>query len=817
MRLAGSSHRITGTFWIAGAAGLAATMAWAAHPTEPPLDSLQRAVVESLDSSLGLPGGETPAAILEAAIRAADVEAWGAAQRYLNRFAQLADQAGDQGPDLFANLADAIDNSALVRLAATMDKHEPAAGRLVRAILESGRLRRRDPTRLAATAAELASDDRAVRQRAAEQLLAAGVDALPVLVPLLPEQEGQPQPAARQRWLARELVARLGNDARQPLLDWLTFGDPGDWASVIEALDVSGATDIEDFLLAPALVADTPPAAQAAAWQVLTRRAAARGNQEPPVAGPEAAVNRLFARLDRLMTPAGLPPVDCLRLEPFTDPGKAAAAFGGHVEGLVGRRLWNAEARRFDSAELTPRAARAREAVSLARALQALDAREEAVVDLLLLTRLETALVTGGTTAAELDRMPGGVWMEPLAGPTGFQVETAGRLLDQAIVRGTWLAATATARSLAASDEPVTAPAGSLGTLPPSVRDSLVRALAVPDAALQFAAARTLALAAGEPPYRGSSRVLEVLVHAATSTGRDRAVVAHPFNAVGQELAAKVAGFGYDPVVVTSGRKAVFAARESADTVVVLLGSRILTPTVIETVQFLQQQPVGDMPAIVVLVDPLDDHGGSRHLTRLFLACRELEGVAISDRLDSMFRPVVDGVGGETGPRFPDVVAQAAGPAAVDPGRRAVAASARLARAGEALGLLAALGRRGWDVAAAADSAQRALVLTELHPPAISLLAALGSPLAQEALEQEAVRDGLPPEARQAAGTAFRESVDRYGLLMTSRQLLDAYARYNSAADDTVRGAAGDVLNVIEAARRNPDAPFDAPPLESRR
>lgn len=814
MRSAGSRHVVAGTLWIAG---LAATTAWAAPPAEPPLDSLQRSVIESLDSTLGLPGGQTPAAFLEAAIRAADVEAWSAARRYLGRLAQFADQAGEQGPELFADLADAIDNSALIRLAGLMDKHEPAAGRLVRAILETGRLRRREPTRLATAAADLASDDRAVRQQAAEQLLGAGVDALPVLVPLLPEKSEEARPASRQRWLARELIARLGNDARQPLLDWLSFGDPADWAGVIEALDVSGATDIEDFLLAPALVADTPSAAKAAAWQVLARRAAARGSEAPSVAGPEAAANRLFARLDRLMTPEGLPPVDCLRLEPFTDPGKAAAAFGGHVEGLVGRLLWNPDARRFDPAELTPRAARSRDAVYLARSLQALDVRAEPIVDLLLLTRLETALVTGGTTAAELERMPGGVWMETLAGPTGFQAEIAGRLLDQAIVRGTWLAATATARTLAADDEPVIAPAGSPGTLPPSVRDSLVRALAVPDAALQFAAARTLALAAGEPPYRGSSRVLEVLVHAATSTGRDRAVVAHPFNAVGQELAAKVAGFGYDPVVVTSGRKAVFAARESADTVVVLVGSRILAPTVIETVQFLQQQPIGDMPAIVVLVDPLDDHGGSRHLTRLFHACRDLEGVAISDRLDSMFRPIADARGGETGPRFPDVVAQAAGPAAVDPGRRAVAASARLARAGEALGLLAALGRRGWDVAAAAGSARRALVLTELHPPAISLLAALGSPLAQEALEQEAVRDDLPPEARRAAGTAFRESVDRYGLLLTSRQLLDAYARYNSAADDTARGAAGDVLTVIEAARRNPDDPFDAPPLESRR
>ena len=33
--------------------------------------------------------------------------------------------------------------------------------------------------------------------------------------------------------------------------------------------------------------------------------------------------------------------------------------------------------------------------------------------------------------------------------------------------------------------------------------------------------------------------------------------------------------------------------------------------------------------------------------------------------------------------------------------------------------------------------------------------------------------------------------------------MLDAYARYNSRADNTSRGAAGDILDVIEAAGRN--------------
>jgi len=779
------------------------------------LDPIQRAVVESIDSSLALPGGTTPAALLEAAIRSADVEALVAAEGYLGRLAMLADKAGDEGPALFADLADRVDNVALARLAATMERREPAAGRLVRAILDIGGRRRRDPAWLATSAAALASDDRTVRQEAAERLSMAGVDALPVLVPLVAGQSDRP--SGRVRQVARELVARLGDDARQPLIDWLATGEPADQAAVIEALDASGATDIEDFLLALAFMPEAPPPAKAAALRALERRAADRGLAHPPILSPEAAIERLSQRLDRLLTREGLPPVDCLAIEPITDPARARAAFGGHVDGTVERRFWNPQARQFDRVEVPPRVARAREATLLARGLQALDADDRDVIDLVLLARLETALVTSGKSQADLEQIPAAMVRETLAGPEGFRVETAARLIEQAIVRDLWPAVTVAARAIVPDDAPVTGPAGTAGTLPPSVRDTLVRALAVPDAAVQFAAARTLALTAGDPPYRGSNRVREVLLHAATSTGVDRVVVAHPMTAVAQELAAGLSRFGYEPAVVSSGRRAVFAARESADTVLVLLGSRIGSPTALETAQFLQHQPLGDMPAVLVVVDPLDDDGRGCHLTRLLLSFRGLERIAITDRLESLFWPGLGDDGRELPPRFPDVVARAAGPSAVDPDSRNAAAAARLARAREALGLLADLGRRGWDVSPAADLAQRALLRTELYSPAISLLAGVGSGRAQTALEQEVLREDLPDEARAAAREAFQASIDSWGILLESGQMLEAYARYNSAADDTSRGAAGGILDALEAAGRSAQAPSDASPVRSRK
>lgn len=804
---------------VAFAAGLVGLVTTAADQSlvEQSLDPIQQAVVESLDSSLALPGGDTAVALVEAAIQAGDIEALAAAEGYLGRVARLADKAGDEGPALFADLADAVDPVALARLAATMNRRYPAASRLIRGVLDVGRQRRRDPAWLAKASAGLMSDDRALRQEMAERLSRAGIDALPVLVPLLADEAEGDEPARRRQRLARELIAHLGEDARQPLIDWLATGDPADWPSVIEALDASGAANIESYLLAPAFAPGTPPRARAAARQLLEQRVAAReAVAPPPVLSPGAAITRLAGRLDLLLSLDGLPLVDCLAIEPIRDPTQAAAAFGGHVEGLVERRFWNSEDRRFDPVRIPPRVARAREAMYLARGLESLDVRDEWAIDLVLLARLETALVTSGKSLAELEQLPAKAWRELLAGPDGFQPETAGRLIDQGIERGMWPAAAAAARGIVPENAPVTGRAGSEGALSSGVQDALVRALAVPDAALQFAAARALALAAGNPPYRGSSRVREVLLHAATSTGSDRAVVAHPFGVVAHELAAGLAQSGYEPVVVASGRKAVFAARESADTVLVMLGSRITAPSALETTQFLQQQPLGDMPAVLVVIDPLDDDGRGCYLTRLLLSFRGLERIAITDRLESLFWSSLGEAGGELPPRFPDVVARAAGPAAVDPASRDAAASARLARAREALTLLADLGRRGWDIAPAAELAQRALLLEELHAPAILLLTGLGSARAQSALEQEALREDLPEEARRAARAAFAASVDHWGILLKSRQMLDAYARYNSKADNTSRGAAGDILDVIEAAGRNAKTSSpDASPVPS--
>jgi DNA-binding response OmpR family regulator len=673
---------------LAGILTVAGT-AWAA-PAEPaaqPLDELQRAAV----ASLAFPPRTSPRALLDAAIRAADLEAHDVAADYLARLGAAVDAAGDRRADVLADLGDAVSSADLARLDRTLADRVPDVTAVVTEIRTASAARRRDSAWLARAAADLASPERGTRQAAAETLQRAGTAAVPALVAILTAdatraEDAEALPAARA---AAGILAMLGPAAREPLLTWLGSDDVDRWPGVIRGLEAAAVTDISDFLFAPALVPDTPPAARAAARAALARRGI-----DPTTLTADAAIARLARRLDHTLSPAGLPRVDHLMLEPVAEPDDATRAFGDSVTGTVDRQVWNPETRSPEPARLSPRAARGRDAIHLARDLVALGAQESDVVHLVLLAQLEGLLVT----SPDPDALPPAALRDPLTGPAGFDPETAADLLDEALVRDLCQAAAAVATAVmpvAASADAASSAAVSL-----TVRDALLRAVAVPDAALQFAAAATLARAGGPPPYRGSSRVVAALGHAATGTDTDLAVVAHPDRVVAAELAAGLARFGYRVETVRTGREAIFRARESADTTLVILGARINTPSAFETAQFLAQQGLGDQPTVLVVVDPLDDDGRGRYLQNLLLTFAELPCVGIVDRLDSFFRPVVDA---ETGavlfpPRFPDALAQAAGPAAVDPATRTARAETRRARAAAAADLLEALHQGGWDV-----------------------------------------------------------------------------------------------------------------------
>jgi len=787
-------------------------------------------LAQSVLDSLAFPPRTTPPALLDAAIRAADVEAYDVAARYFSKLADAVEKAGDKRPDLLADLGDVTDPANLRRLERVLGDLDEDVRPVVQAIRDASQARRRDPARLRRYADDLGSDKPATRAAAFDQLARAGVDALPVLVDLLQSEDA---PHERPRQLARELIRGMGSDARQPLLAWLGSDDVQHWPGVIEALGAATTADdaanVAEHLLAPALVRDVPPAARDRAIRMLRQLAsrgmlpaeAMDGDTVPP--DPGTAITVLTRRLDRVLSIDGLPAPDHLIMEPVLDPVMASAAAGKTVE----RFVWNPEARRLERLNLSPQSARTQEAAHLARDLAALNATDPDAVRLVLLAQMESLLASAGDPLTALDRVPIEQLQAAVTGPEGFDYEAAADVLEIAASRGMFNAAAGTARAIAAANAAAVAKAigdasdgraaeeqaavRKAASLTTAVRTSLLRALTVPDATLQFEAAWTLAQAAGDPPYPGSSRVVEILLQAATSTGEEIAVVAHIDAVVREELATGLSRFGYRVEKVASGRDAIFAARANIDTVLVVIGARTVRPTALETVQFIQRQAVGDVPPVLIVVDPLDDDARGKFLTQLLLKFSDLDCVGITDRLDSLFMPRIDlATGKPIGPsRFPDQLAQVAGPQAVAPAARQTRATQRRTRAAQALALLADLGRRGWDVAAAETTARLALMQspqpgrpTDLFGPAADLLGTIGSSRAQQALLGETERGDLPAESRKQALAAFAESVNRYGVLLECRPLQATYARYNLSTASADRAVAGAVLDVIEKPSR---------------
>lgn len=661
--------------WTSGAAAAAAEIE--RQPSTPPpvpprvvLDPLARAIVDSLRD----PPPATPRGLIEAAISAADVAALPDALDFYRQFVDAVAAAKQGRGDLLADLGDSIDPAGARRLARSLRPYEPDAPDLLDSLAAAAAQRRRDPRRLAAAIAALRSDARFERLQAAEQLSRCGPDALPALVDLL--QSDEPTDTT-SRSITHGLIRGMGQDGRDALLAWLGSDDIAHWPGVIAALAASG-DDASDFFLAPALSPDAPPAVREAAARALTAGGAA------PAIG--VARQRLAKRLDAVLTPAALPMADSLddkRMQTFAwDPQRGSP-----------RRQ-----------SLPTRLLRGQRAAHVARDLAALGPTEPMHVRLVLLARLEMETALAADAPEGLDAIPPERLRAALTGPDGFDPRLAAEVADEAAGRGMPMAAAAAARAirLAATDSRPDAAAAS-ETLPPDARDTLARCLSLPDDQLAFEAAMTLAACGGAPPYRGASHIVRNLRHAATSTGIDRAIVAHPDKTIVEELAAGVSRHGYLPTRVRSGRDAILAARETADTVLVVLAARLGSPSALETVQLLQSGSDRAAPPVLVVVDPLDDAPRGRFLTRLITSFTDVECVAICDRMESLFQAVVDPESGETtGPRLPDVLAIAAGPRAADPARRAALAAARLARARAAMAMLAVLEARGNVPAASA-------------------------------------------------------------------------------------------------------------------
>ncbi len=311
----------------------------------------------------------------------------------------------------------------------------------------------------------------------------------------------------------------------------------------------------------------------------------------------------------------------------------------------------------------------------------------------------------------------------------------------------------------------------------------LVQAVRSPNRRVRMAALKAIVGLCPVRAYPGSSDVPRALAFFAASGGVRRALTAAPNLQQARNLAGMLASQGFQADVAATGRELAERAAASPDYELAMIDVSIGRP------------PIG------ILLQQLRRDERTASL-RVGLMARsgymsQAEHAAESDPWSMAFAWPND----DSAIQWQLKQLARLGP------REFVDFSARQRQAVEALDLLVGLSRSGgdlYDLRQAQDAVLTALYAPKLSARAVEVLANINSVESQPALVEVASNLTLPIELRQAAAKAFRQNTEKHGILLTSKQILQQYRRYNQSEklDTATQHVLGLILDCIEAPNR---------------
>jgi CheY-like chemotaxis protein len=613
----------------------------------------------------------------------------------------------------------------------------PEGKQVADAVLQAAEKELTDPQRLAGLVKQLQDPSAEVRYQAMDALRRARGAAVGPLVAVLADA-GRSAESVN----VRAMLVRLGRDAVQPLIAALDSSEARLQAEVGRVLADLDAREAILYLTAPCVAERTAPEARqalAAALVKLTGHAPTR---------PEAT---------RLLTGRAREYFE--QLQPFSTD----------ETGLVEIWSWDAAAKQPVAKRYAPDAASRFLAVRLARDAYGLSPEDPAVRKLYLATLLEQATYERG-----LDQPLPTDQGSPAAIAGGFDGKVLEDVLTYAMDSGHTTVATAVVRML-----PGKAKAEELLNQGPQPAP-LVRATRSPDRRLRFAAVEAIFKLQPTKPFAGSSQVPEALAFFGATTGSRRVLVADSMRAEALRVGGLLTGMGYQVDTAVTGPELLRLAIAGPDYEVVLIAASMGEMTVEQTVQQLRYDcrtawlPVGVLGR-VGQADLTSHLAGSDRLTIGFVRPHTSEAAA----------------------------AQAAkllgrlGPLALSQAERQAQATQALAWVGQLIGQRQTV----FDVRHLEGLMLAADQLPALAPQAAAILGKFGTAKTQQALVEQASQSDQPLAVRKAAVAAFRESVEKHGVLLTSQQILLQYDRYNRSAalDRPTQQVLGFILDCIEA------------------
>ena len=390
---------------------------------------------------------------------------------------------------------------------------------------------------------------------------------------------------------------------------------------------------------------------------------------------------------------------------------------------------------------------------------------------LFLLTQLEVAKrVAGPHTAIDSSQ---------LAKKLGLSASEANQLLLLALKRKLFPAATACCEIIKSMGD-VSVLDERSGSFPP-----LTHAILSGERNVQFAALDAINELDPKHAFPGSSHVVTLAVYFASGSGQPTALIGHHRLDVAQTYAASIASSGLRGEASMTGRELFQIATTNSDVEIILISDTITSPGYDSLIKQLRNDwRTSKTPIALLYSDARRGQQASLRLQRsdVTILPFALAPALIASSVDQMVNQV-------------------------STFRQDRALRGRQAKV--AIKWLAKIAKdrqdyRFFDLSRHQAKIQQLIYQPGFLTPVSEILSNIATPESQQRLLDYASENSLPIDQRQAAVDAFKGSVGRVGILLTTDQIRLQYNRYNSSETQpkATQQLLGSVLDVIESGKQ---------------
>ncbi len=309
------------------------------------------------------------------------------------------------------------------------------------------------------------------------------------------------------------------------------------------------------------------------------------------------------------------------------------------------------------------------------------------------------------------------------------------------------------------------------------------RALRSSHPSVRLAAIEAIAAIDSPRPFPGASYVCPAIMQFVTSNGQREVVAAAPRLDAAATWAGGLSAEGLTGRVASTGGEAIRIASSSADIELILLDMAIGSPAVREVVFQLRRNP-GTSQLPIGLLARETQFGTARRMAGEHTGVMAFLRPHTNESLGSLAR--------ELSAHLP---------------RDWPTPEQRLDQAGRAMAVMHQLletDRSFYRLRSAGPAIVGALHGGQVTSDTASVLALLGTRESQLALVDFSSTLSLALERRRAAANAFVQSIERFGLLLTSEEILQQYNLYNGSESQAKESQEllGQLLDAIEAPRK---------------